>query len=86
MVVADPADSADAVVRDQQLARRLDAIIGQLPASLKEALLLTAFEGYSQLEAGRILRVSAKTIETRVYRARKLLANRLDDDLRPSAR
>jgi RNA polymerase sigma factor (sigma-70 family) len=86
MVVADPADSADAVVRDQQLARRLDAIIGQLPASLKEALLLTAFEGYSQLEAGRILGVSAKTIETRVYRARKLLANRLDDDLRPSAR
>jgi len=86
LVVPDPADPADDVVRDQQLARRLDAIIGRLPAPLKEALLLTAFEGYSQSEAGRILGVSAKTIETRVYRARKLLAVSLDDDMRPSVR
>ena len=82
----DPSESADQTVIDKQLARRLDRIIGQLPAALKEALLLTAFEGYSQYEAGRILGVSAKTIETRVYRARKLLAQRLDDDMRPSAR
>ena len=86
LVVPDPADPADDLVQDQQLARRLDAIIGRLPAPLKEALLLTAFEGCSQLEAGRILGVSAKTIETRVYRARKLLAGGLDADMRPSAR
>ena len=82
----DPGDSADQTVIDQQLARRLDRIIGQLPATLKEALLLTAFEGYSQQDAGRMLGVSPKTIETRVYRARKLLAQRLDEDMRPSAR
>jgi RNA polymerase sigma-70 factor (ECF subfamily) len=86
LVVPDPSEPADEIVNDQQLAHRLDTIIGQLPAPLKEALLLTAFEGYTQLEAGRILGVSAKTVETRVYRARKLLAERLDDDMRPSAR
>ena len=48
----------------------------------KEPLLLTAFEGLSQQEAGEVLGVSAKTIETRVHRARRILAERLD--LRPS--
>lgn len=86
MSAVDPREAADQAVIDRQLARRLDKAIGELPSALKEALLLTAFEGYSQLEAGRILRVSAKTIETRVYRARKLLAQRLDDDMRPTAR
>ncbi len=86
MSVVDPSESAVQTAMDHQLARRLDKIIGQLPAAMKEALLLTAFEGYSQDEAGRMLGVSAKTIETRVYRARKLLAQRLDDDMRPSAK
>lgn len=86
MSVVDPIESAVQTAMDHQLARRLDKIIGQLPAAMKEALLLTAFEGYSQDEAGRMLGVSAKTIETRVYRARKLLAQRLDDDMRPSAK
>jgi len=86
MSAVDPSEPADQTVIDQELARRLDTFIGQLPAALKEALLLTAFEGYSQYEAGRMLGVSAKTIETRVYRARKRLAQRLDADMRPSAR
>lgn len=81
---ADPGDSADETVIERELARRLDKAIGQLPATLKEALLLTAFEDYSQQDAGRILGVSSKTIETRVYRARKLLAVRLDNDMKPA--
>ena len=85
MTVVDPGAPADQTVIDQELCRRLDKFIGQLPAVLKEALLLTAFEGYSQYDAGRMLGVSPKTIETRAYRARKLLALRLDQDMRPSA-
>ena len=83
MLVVDPSEAADQTAIDHQLARRLDKIIGQLPAAMKEALLLTAFEGYSQQEAGQMLGVSAKTVETRLYRARKLLAQRLDEDMRP---
>ena len=53
--------------------------------ALKEALILTAFEEFSQLEAAQMLGVSVKTIETRVYRARKILVDQLDPDMRPSA-
>ena len=85
MATADSAALSDQRVIEDQLARRLDLAISALPGALKEALLLTAFEGYSHPEAGRVLGVSAKTVETRVYRARKLLAERLDADMRPSA-
>ncbi|NQE64317.1 RNA polymerase sigma factor [Caulobacter sp. RHG1] len=59
--------------RAQQLAR-LEAAISRLPLQLKEPLILTYLEGYSQQEAADLLGVSAKTIETRAYRARKRLA------------
>jgi RNA polymerase sigma factor (sigma-70 family) len=83
MAAHDGSRPADARLIDDQQAQRLDREIGQLPAPLREALLLTAFEGCSQQEAGQILGVSVKTIETRVYRARKLLAARLEPDMRP---
>ena len=72
----------EAVIHHQNIAA-LDQAIARLPTALKEALLLTAFDGWSQREAGRILRVSTKTIETRVYRARKILARTLDPRLKP---
>jgi RNA polymerase sigma-70 factor (ECF subfamily) len=59
---------------------RLDRAIAALPAQLKEPLLLTAFEGLSQAAAGEALGISAKAVETRVYRARKLLAEALKAD------
>lgn len=74
----------DAAIYRQDLAA-LDQAIARLPVRLKEALVLTAFDGWSQQEAGDILRVSAKTIETRAYRARKMLARSLDPALRPKA-
>lgn len=79
----DPGAAADDTVIERQEMRVLDAAIAGLPAPLKEALLLTAFDGWSQAEAGSILGVTAKTIETRVYRARKILAGTLDPELRP---
>lgn len=59
---------------------RLDRAIAALPAQLKEPLLLTAFEGLSQAAAGETLGISAKAVETRVYRARKLLTEALKAD------
>ncbi len=81
---ADPAKPADQRLIEDQRAAQLDKAIARLPDALKAPLLLTAFDGYSQQEAGQILGVTAKTIETRVYRARKALAERLDEDLRPT--
>ena len=59
---------------------RLDAVraaIAGLPEPLREALVLTALEEKSHHDAAAILKTSPKTIEMRVYRARKALAERL---------
>jgi RNA polymerase sigma-70 factor (ECF subfamily) len=83
---ADPEPGAEHQVLEAEQARRLDRAVSRLPAALKEALVLTAFEGLSQLEAAETLGVSVKTVETRVYRARKLLIDQLEPDMRPNAR
>ena len=51
--------------------------IDALPHKLKSALILFALEGKSQEECARILGVTIKTIETRVYRARKILLQKM---------
>ncbi len=52
----------------------LDRAIAALPVKLKEPLILTVFEEMPQQQAAEILGVTIKTIETRVYRARRALA------------
>lgn len=76
---ADPAPGPEAAsLRAEQLSR-LEAAIARLPDQLKEPLILTYLEGYSQQDAAAFLGVSVKTIETRAYRARKRLADWLVD-------
>ena len=58
---------------DQARLAALDAAIALLPAALKEPLLLTAFDGLSQIEAATVLNISAKAVETRIYRAKQKL-------------
>ena len=60
----------------QQLAL-LRREIDLLPDTLKEAFILFAVEERTQAECAEILNVSAKTVETRVYRARKILSEKL---------
>lgn len=74
---SDPAPNAEAALAASEQRRRLEAAIARLPAKLKEPLLLTYFEGLPQQQAADILGVTAKTIETRVYRARQKLAELL---------
>lgn len=57
--------------------RAVEAAIERLPHDLKTALTLTALEGYSHIEAAQRLGTTPKTIETRVYRARKRLEKML---------
>lgn len=55
----------------------LDAAIAALPTALKEPLLLTVFEEMPQTEAATLLGISAKAVETRVYRAKQKLREAL---------
>jgi RNA polymerase sigma-70 factor (ECF subfamily) len=75
--LADGAPSPEAALDEHDRLARLDGEIARLPAGLKEPLILTALEGLSHAEAGRLLGLSAKAVEVRVYRARKALSERL---------
>ena len=79
--VSDSAGSPETASLQHERQRRIERWIATLPSILKEALILTAVDGLSHAEAAELLGVTAKTVEMRAYRARKLLAQRIDADL-----
>lgn len=72
--LTDGSPSPETAVLDRQRLSRLDRAVAALPRGLKEPLILTALEDLSQEEAGRVLGLTAKAVELRVYRARRALA------------
>ena len=52
--------------------------IATLPMNLKEVLVLRTIDGLSQAETAEVLSVSQKAIETRLYRARARLIEKLN--------
>ena len=55
----------------------LEKAIGELPEDLKTAFILTTLEDRQQAETAELLGISSKAVETRVYRARKLLLEKM---------
>jgi len=70
--------AADSHAQVDQAVHRLEAAIARLPRNLKEPLVLTMLEGLSHRQAGEMLGINAKAVETRVYRAKRQLAQMLD--------
>lgn len=70
--------SAYAVAADRQDMTRVRDAIAELPARLRETLVLRTIEGLTEAEAARVLGVSEKAIETRLYRARARLSELVD--------
>ncbi len=58
----------------------LHRLIGNLPHKLKAALILYTLEENSQAVCSEILGISKKAVETRVYRARKILKQKMEDN------
>ena len=56
----------------------LQKAIRELPQDLKEPLILTALDGYSQAAAAELLGLSEKAVGMKVYRARKLLLAKMN--------
>lgn len=82
-LVADSAPSPEVAAADAQALRRLDLAIAALPAALKEPLVLTAFDGLSQVVAAELLGITEKAVETRVRRARQRLKTILSEEKSP---
>lgn len=78
MPVAAVQPDAEAELADRQELEMVSRAIDRLPVRLREALVLVAIDGRSQREAAELLGVTEKTIETRVYRARQRLREKLD--------
>lgn len=75
--VADDQVGIDDAASDRQELDRVTRAISGLPANLKEPLVLRTIEGLSQAETADALGISEKAVETRLYRARRTLADRL---------
>ena len=76
-VLADPNSNVENLVQLRQDISILDKEINNLPHKLKTALILFVLEGYSQEKCAEIFKITPKTIETRIYRARKILAKKI---------
>jgi RNA polymerase sigma factor (sigma-70 family) len=76
--ISDPEPDPEAALHSANAVRHIRHEIQALPAKLREPLILCAIEGMNQDEAARLLGVSRKTIETRIYRARQKLSALLE--------
>jgi len=75
LVAAGETPERELAFREQVAAVR--QAVGQLPEDLREALVLCEWEELSMVEAAVILHTTPKAVDSRLYRARKLLRERL---------
>lgn len=71
--IADDAPSAQTLAADRAELAATARAIAELPASLKDVLILCTVEGLSQQATATTLGISVKAVETRLARARKKL-------------
>ncbi len=70
-----PAPNEAALAAERAQAVRV--AVGKLPEDLREAIVLCGWEDRSTAEAAAILETTPKTVESRLYRARGILRERL---------
>jgi RNA polymerase sigma factor CnrH len=75
--VIDDRPAIDDATADRQELDRVTRAISTLPMNLREALVLRTIEGLSQAETAEVLSISEKAVETRVYRARARLLEKM---------
>lgn len=73
----DPADRPDEEVEKSELARRLDALVQELPPDSRAAILLRHQQDLPYEEIARVLGVPIGTIKARIHRARIMLKQKL---------
>jgi RNA polymerase sigma-70 factor (ECF subfamily) len=71
----DPAPNEQALTAERAKAVRM--AVSKLPEDLREAIVLCEWEERSVVEAAAILKATPKAVESRLYRARQILRERL---------
>jgi RNA polymerase sigma-70 factor, ECF subfamily len=76
-LVADPKPNPHKRFESAECIQEVSQAIAGLPEKLRTPLILAAYEDKTHSEISTILRCSPKAVETRIYRARKLLGIQL---------
>jgi len=76
---ADPQPAPDERAKSSEKYREVCDALLALPHDIREAMSLFAYEGLGYSEIATISRCSPKAVETRIYRARQILKERLKD-------
>ena len=76
--VADDVPNMEDAAHHRQRYLKVQKGIDALPFALRTAFILAAVEGNTLQQCAEILGVTAKTVETRVYRARKILTKKFE--------
>jgi RNA polymerase sigma factor (sigma-70 family) len=72
-----PEPTGEGMAAERERARRLWRAIEDLPEKLRQAIVLSAIEGYDVREVARLLGLPEGTVKSRLFLARKGLAQRL---------
>jgi RNA polymerase sigma-70 factor (ECF subfamily) len=76
-----PGAPATATVEDQALSREMEeriwAEVDRLPEKLRMVVVLAAIEGHDMADVSRLLEVPVGTVKSRLFHARRALAERL---------
>jgi RNA polymerase sigma-70 factor (ECF subfamily) len=72
---SDPAPNEQVLATERAAAVR--AAVGKLPEDLREAIALCEWEELSAADAAKILETTPKAVESRLYRARQMLREKL---------
>lgn len=72
-----PAPSVEEMVASKQFRDRLTQALEDLPKRLRLVVILAAMEGYTMTEVAEILQTSVGTVKSRLFKARKALAEKL---------
>ncbi|MBI5397420.1 MAG: sigma-70 family RNA polymerase sigma factor [Verrucomicrobia bacterium] len=73
----DGAPTADEAVARAETAALVQTAVRSLPLEQRTALVLCEFEGLSYAEAARAMSCTVKSVESRIYRAKQVLRERL---------
>jgi len=76
------AEAPDVQLGRLELARTLKAAIARLPDPFRSVFVLRDVEGMSARETAEVTRLNEATVKTRLFRARQLLRQDLEPDLR----
>jgi RNA polymerase sigma-70 factor (ECF subfamily) len=76
---SDTAATPDEVANSNEKLATIEHAIDQLPHKLKLPFITCTLEGHSYDECAEIIGSNRKTVETRIYRARKMLQSQLSN-------